>query len=328
MTAFDLNAMAELLQSVDTYLRAGVRAPATRKTYLQCWAPFERWCRERGLAALPVLESTLLLYLADLARRSKTSTVRVHAFSIAYVHTAAGFASPLTDRVFQLMTGVARLLGERAEPKQAITADQLRRMVEACGADPLGRRNRAVLLVGFASGLRRSDLAALELCDARFVPLPDTEYVLERLSHREGLVLHVGRSRREKNDQAGRGRQVPVFPGEHEATCPVRALRVWLEVRGDAPGALLCHVARGVRPGYRALTPRGIADIVKVAAGSIGLDPKRYGGHSLRSGLVSAATAGGASDSAIMRQTGHRSQAMLNRYVRNLFGSNPLAGVL
>ncbi len=322
--------MADLIRSVSSYLAAGRRSSSTRAVYLSCFSAFEGWASSQGLAALPALDSTILLYLTDLARRQrkKLATIRVHAFAIAHVHKAAGCGNPLTDSVYQLLAGIARVHGEQAEPKMALTVADLERMLAAMGSDPHAVRDRALLLVGFASALRRSDLVALLLADARFVPLPNTPYAAQ-LSHQEGLVLRVGIHRREKQSQDGRARDVAIFPAERgPQLCPVRSLRAWLAVRGDAPGPLFIQLPPENRRRPQPLAPRTIADIVQRRAANIGLDPRRYGGHSLRAGMVTAAAAAGAPDHVIMRQTDHHSHAMVLRYVRTLFAANALAGVL
>lgn len=312
--------MPRLLRTVDNLLSAGKLSASTQRTYAVCWGKFERWAAENSLSALPATEATVLLYLASRAGSAKLSTLRVHAWSIHDRHIQEQLQSPVADRVLQLLVGVARVHGAQTEPKRPLTVHQLRAMLAVCDrSKPLGSRDAAVLLVGFASGLRRSDLAALARRDVEFVSLPESDI--------EGAVLSVGRNKREKNDQTGRGRLVPLWPGSHPDTCPVRALRGWLAFRGDSPGPLFVRIRCGV-VFVRPITGNAVGDIVKRYARKIGLDPSTVAGHSLRSGLVTAAAARGVSDAAIMRQTGHQSAAMLNRYVRQLFITNPLSDVL
>jgi integrase len=168
-------------------------------------------------------------------------------------------------------------------------------------ATPHAIRDRAVLVAGFCTGLRSASLVELELGDIEF--------------ERRGAIVRV---RREKNDQAGRGRVVGLVHGKHPETCPVRALREWIETRGDFAGALFCHVRRGkkARAVNRSLTPETIGVIVKKRLVQIGVDPTGYSSHSLRSGIVTAAGENNISELIIARTTGHRDLSMVRMYFR------------
>jgi integrase len=288
----------------------------TRKAYAVDWRDFWAWCELHGLQALPASGDTLSLYAVSLARAGKLpSTIARRCAAVAAQHLGAGHASPLSADVREVIAGIGRKLGTESKlAKAALTVDDLRVMLPACGDGPRGARDRALLLVGFASGLRRSNLAALDLAD-----------VVQRP---EGLVLHIARS---KTDQAGAGRRLGVFRGKHRATCPVRAFAAWVLERGDWAGPLFCRLSK---PGDAVIRKRlsgdAVAELVQAAAKRAGLDPRRYGGHSLRAGCATAAAEGGASDSAIMARTGHKSAAVMGRYIRSgsLFAIDALAGVL
>jgi integrase len=176
-----------------------------------------------------------------------------------------------------------------------------------------GQRNRALLLLGFAGAFRRSELVALDVEDLEF--------------QRNGVVVTL---RRSKTDQEGESRRIGVPYGSSELTCPVRALQGWLELGAIIEGPVFRAVDRHGNLGGQ-LGDHAVARLVKEHAVLVGLDPTRYAGHSLRAGLATSAADGGASDRAIMRQTGHRSAAMVNRYVREgrLFRDNAalLAGL-
>lgn len=98
--------------------------------------------------------------------------------------------------------------------------------------------------------------------------------------------------------------------------CAVRAVRVWTEAAGIVDGPVFRSVAKGVRVSSRALAGEGVANIVKAAAVRAGLDPTKYAGHSLRSGLVTTAAREGATMAAIMAQTGHTNTDTVVRYIR------------
>ena len=133
-----------------------------------------------------------------------------------------------------------------------------------------------------------------------------------------------------KVDQEGRGRKVGIPLSRSAEACPVRAVRRWLKTAGIASGAVLRGVDRVGRVSRVGLTGRSVALIVKRAVATLGLDPALYAGHSLRSGLVTSAAKAGKSEWSIMNTTGHRSSAMVKRYIRNasLFENNAADGLL
>jgi len=163
-----------------------------------------------------------------------------------------------------------------------------------------GKRDRAVLLVGFASAMRGSELVALTVED-----MEDRD---------EGVVLA---KRRSKTDQEGKGAHVAVPYGSDPETCPVLALRGWLADAEITSGPIFRSVDRHGNIGTAALTQRAVAIIVKRTAHRAGLDGDRFSAHSLRAGFVTTAAANGASERAIAAQTGHRSMEVLRRYVRH-----------
>jgi integrase len=296
------------------------RAANTRSSYAWDWLDFTRWCAAFGREALPCSPDTLSLYLVDLAHRGRlVSTIERRVTSINAQHLAAGFASPAPPcgDVREVVAGLGRKLGRAPRnAKAALSVEDLRKLLDATADDgPRGCRDRTILLVGFASGLRRSDLVRLDLADVSF--------------RREGFVLSISRS---KTDQSGAGRLLGIPRGSHRGTCPVAALKRWILERGDKAGPLFCGLARpgdGVLP-HRRMTGERVCELVQDAAKRAGLDWKRYGAHSLRAGCATAAAAAGASDVAIMSRTGHASAGMLKRYVRpgRLFAIDPLRGVL
>jgi len=294
------------------------RAENTRAAYAHDWRDFERWCTAAGKGPLPASGETLPLYLVALADRGRAmATIRRRVCSIAARHLAAGFPTPATADVGEVLAGLARRIGTAPRrAKAALSVQDLRSMLAAIDDDgPRGCRDRALLVVGFASGLRRSNLVALDLADVTI--------------KREGLVLRISRS---KTDQRGAGLLLDIFRGKCAATCPARVLERWLLERGSAAGPLFCQLARpgdGVRP-HKRMTGEAVGDLVQEAAARAGLDPRRYGAHSLRAGVATAAAANGESDVAIMQRTGHKSAASMARYVRpgRLFMHDPLRGVL
>jgi integrase len=161
-----------------------------------------------------------------------------------------------------------------------------------------GKRDAALLLFGFASAMRRSELVVLDLAD------------LEETGR--GVLVTVARG---KADQEGRGHQRAIPYGQREELCPVRALRAWLEAAELKDGRVLRSVSRHGRVGER-LRPAAVADVIKHYAKEAGLDPTEFGGHSLRAGFVTSAAERGAKADRIMDHTGHQSSAMVRVYTR------------
>jgi integrase len=175
-----------------------------------------------------------------------------------------------------------------------------------------GVRDRALVLVGFAGAFRRSELVALRYEDVAFV--------------KEGMTLML---RRSKTDQCGEGRKIAI-PFARSNACPVKALTDWLNHARIDSGPLFRFVKKGGAIGAHPLSPQTVATLVKEYARKVGLDAANYSGHSLRAGLITSAAKAGVSSWKIREQTGHRSEAMLQRYIRDaeIFEGNAAGSVL
>jgi len=254
------------------------------------------------------------LYLTHLVddRKRKTSTLARRIAAISQVHQAAGYPTPTAESVVRsVLAGIRRVHGSEQTAKTALSPELLRKLVAGLPGTLRGRRDRALLLVGFAGALRRSELVALAVRDVAF--------------EAEGMVLTI---RRSKTDPEAAGQLVGIPYGEQPETCPVRALQAWLEAARITEGAVFRPIERWsniVQP--RALEDRRVATLLKELVERAGLDPKTFAGHSLRSGLATAAAAGGASERAIMDQTRHKSVKQLRRYIQrgSLFRDNAVA---
>ena len=145
------------------YARAN-RATNTYRAYRAAWRRFAAWCAEHHCPALPADALAVADYLAHAAQRHKPSTLAVHVAAIAAAHKAAGHPDPTADeRVAATMRGIRRVHGQPPTQREPLTLDDLRAMLRACGDDLPGLRDRALLLVGFAGALRRSELVALDV---------------------------------------------------------------------------------------------------------------------------------------------------------------------
>lgn len=306
------SALLVALDEVGHDSNRAARAEETWRAYRSDLEDFARWCEEVGLVALPASEETVaryLVHLADLGRRPATLARRLASISVA--HQTAGYASPAQFRLVRdRLSGIRRSVGVAQRQASPATTPEIRRMVRAPPDGLHGRRDRLVILLGFAAALRRSELAGLDVEDIRWVP--------------EGMEVTIRRSR---TDQEGEGVVVAVPYGSKMETCPVRALGASLDATGlDATGLVEGPLVRGISRDVhipvehrllRRLSTEGISRIVARAARRAGLDPNGvWTGHSLRAGLATSAARAGVPDRAIMRTTWHRSRTSLDRYVR------------
>jgi integrase len=212
----------------------------------------------------------------------------------------------------QFLAGLRRELGIAPVRKKPVLVADLKEIVGALPASLLGKRDRALLLLGFTGALRRSELIALDVED-----LEET---------REGLIVHI---RRSKTDQESEGRKVGIPQGADQATCPVWALEQWLQGAKIESGAVFRVMNRHGQVLPKRLSGEGVAIVVKRAVEMLGYDPGLFSGHSLRAGLATSAAAAGKGERAIMNQTGHRSVTTVRRYIRdgNLFRENAADGI-
>jgi len=305
--------------------RDELRGPRLSERTLRCyasdWRLFVGWCLEAGRRPLPASTETLNLYITWLLtdRRRRTTTAARHISSVVMQHRAADVATPDRREALEIVAHEKRRRREQPRGKDAITPETLRALILACDpAKPRGVRDRALILLGFGSGLRRSEIAGLHLADISFRP--------------EGIAVYI---RYAKTDQGGRGRTVGVWAGQHEATDPVRAVRHWLSIRGEWEGPLFTQIRGGhdeqQKVSHSPILGEVIATAVKLAATRAGLNSSNFSGHSLRAGAVTAAAETGSSHEEIMKMTGHTSLQTMRRYIRDVaafHGRNPLAGVL
>jgi site-specific recombinase XerD len=276
------------------------KSDATRKAYASDMTSFRLWCIAQGTDALPASIATTAAYLADLAgQRYKVSTIDRAAAAIAYAHRLAGMNPPTAaEPVKAVLRGIRRRTGTAVERKAPATARALTSMLKRIDDTTLkGKRDRALLLLGFAAALRRSELVALQVSD------------IERAD--AGLFIHI---RKSKTDQTGEGHVVPVPRGSKLR--PVEALESWLEAAGIDDGPLFRPIRKGGHLQVEALTAHAVALIVKERAKAARLDPEMFSGHSLRAGFVTSALEGGADVLKVMDITRHTSVQTLKGYDR------------
>ena len=240
-------------------------------------------------------------FIAECAGRLKVGTIQRRLNSIAEAHKAVGLKSPTHHpMVTNTMKGIRRTKGTAAEQKTPTLTDDIRAMVDATDTGIIGTRDRALMLLGFAGAFRRSELVGLDVEDCIF--------------GKDGLTVTL---RRSKTDQDGAGRKIGIPSGSNPETCPVRTTQGWMEMAGVTTGPLFRSINRHGKVRSGRLSGIDVSRVVKKLAKRAGLDPAKYGGHSLRAGHATAAAIAGASERSIMKQTGHRSVQMVRRYIRD-----------
>jgi site-specific recombinase XerD len=287
------------------------RSKNTVRAYRADWAHFEAWCQAHGQSSLPATPEIVALYLTDLSATHKPATLTRRISAISQAHQIASLETPTgSAKVRLVMAGIRRTKGTAQVGKTPVLVEDLRKMMANVPDTLLGVRDRVLLLIGFCGAFRRSELVALDAADVAIT--------------REGLVVTI---RRSKTDQEAEGRKIGIPYTSHLETCPVRSCQEWLEKSGITEGPLFRPIDRFDKMASIRLSAAAVADIVKKYAASVGLDATEFAGHSLRSGLATSAAMAGASERSIMKQTGHRSEKMVRRYIKDgsLFRENPVA---
>lgn len=285
--------------------RAQAKAANTVRAYTSDWKQFEGWCDERGLEPLPARPEAVATWLAALALAGKAdSTIGRHLAAIGWKHRQDGLVAPVQrdERmvIADTLAGIRR--EQRARPnarKAAISASELGAMLAA--ADGQGTRtirDRAIMALGLAAALRRSELVALERRDVEMVD--------------KGLKLTL---RHSKTDQEGEGQVIAVPSGK--TLRPVERLKAWLAVRGGSEGPLFYQIDPQGRLTDNPMSDRSIARLIQKYAGRTGLDPEMFAGHSLRAGFLTEASRTGATIAKMQEVSRHKKIEVLLGYVRS-----------
>jgi site-specific recombinase XerD len=306
--------LASLVERAKEYA-ADARASSTRRAYLADFRVFEAWCAAQGLTSMPAPPSVVAVYLTHLADSGrKVATLERALTGIVHAHRSRGFDWPRAHpAIANVMAGIRRRLGSARAQKAPVVDELLAAMVATLDEDLRGRRDRALLTLGWAGAFRRSELVALTVAD------------VARTS--EGLIATV---RRSKGDQEGKGAEKGIPYASRGALCPVRSLDGWLAAAGITEGPIFRYIDRHGRMHGDALSDRSVARIVQRTAARAGLDAATVAGHSLRAGFATTAAKRGKSLDAIMRQTLHKSERVARSYIRHakLFDDNAAVGLL
>jgi site-specific recombinase XerD len=306
ISANDCTRQPTLTPEVTNFLRASL-SDNSRRAYRSDLNHFLAWG-----GTIPATPEMVAVYLADHAEQHTTATLSRRLVSIGKAHSAQTLPSPTTTELVRAtLRGIRHIHGSaQRQVAPAVKEDVLAMVAGLSGIK--GLRDKALLLIGFAGAFRRSELVSLTVADIG--------------QAKQGLVIQLLRS---KTDQEGRGRKVAI-PYARGVVCPVMALQEWLDVAKLTKGPIFRAVNRRGLISDAAITPQTVAMVVKERAQAVGLDPAKYAGHSLRSGLVTSAAQLGVSSWKIRQQTGHKSEAMLARYIRdaNIFVDNAAGAVL
>ena len=285
----------------------------TLRAYQSDFKDFSAFCVKNGLNSMPTEPKILSLYLTHLSNTSKFSTLKRRIASISVIHKMKGhYLDTKHPIIMENLHGIRRLKGTIQKAKKPILINDLKKIVnvidqhinnykskdiEKLKSIKNKIRDKAMILIGFSGGFRRSELVSIDYEDIEFVA--------------EGMKIFIKRS---KTDQSGEGmiKAIPYF--DNKIYCPVIAIKHWIELNKIKSGKIF------------AISDKSVALIIKKYASISGLDSNKYGGHSLRSGFATSAAESGAEERNIMAMTGHKTTQMVRRYIQeaNLFKNNAL----
>jgi site-specific recombinase XerD len=274
----------------------------TVRAYRSDIADFINFCNRHNLKFLPANPNIVSLYLTDLSKTSKFSTLKRRLASLSMYHKMKGHYLDIKHPIIsENLLGIKRIKGSYQTGKKPILINDLKMIIQAINKDKITEfeklKNKCLILIGFSGGFRRSELVSLLIEDIDFVP--------------EGVKILI---RRSKTDQTGEGfvKGIPYF--ENQEYCPVLSLKKYLKELNLDSGKVF------------KICDKSVAIKIKKYAMLAGLDHKKYAGHSLRSGFATSAAEVGAEERNIMAMTGHKSTQMVRRYIKeaNLFKNNAL----
>ncbi|RDE04366.1 integrase [Sphingomonas aracearum] len=290
-------------ERADAYARAA-RAGNTQRAYLADWAIFTAWCAVRGECPLPTTAEVVRRFVAAEADAGKSpATVERRVAAIGHFHRAENLVAPTAQpdagKLRETMAGIRNSRGGKKTRKRAADAAVLTAMLGAFPGEGLRAvRDRAVLAIGMAAALRRSELVALTLDDVELVA--------------EGLRLSIGRS---KTDQRQDGAEIAVLEGT--GLRPRSHLLAWMAAAGHQSGLLFRRLTRGDELTEDGMSDRAVARLVQTAARKAGLDERQFAGHSLRAGFLTESAARGATIFKMQEVSRHKTVQILSEYVRS-----------
>ena len=274
------------------------KAENTLRAYQSDFKDFSSFCTKNGFSSMPTQPKIIALYITQLSKSSKFSTLKRRIASISVIHKLKGhYLDTKHPIIMENLHGIKRTLGSRQKAKKPILINDLKLIIKVIDKEKI--RDKALILIGFAGGFRRSELVNIYNEDVEFVT--------------EGVKILVKKS---KTDQSGEGivKAIPYF--DNQEFCPVIALKDYIKYK----------FANKNEGRIFEISDKSVALIIKKYAEKVGLDSSRYAGHSLRSGFATTAAEFGAEERNIMAMTGHKTTQMVRRYIQeaNLFKNNAL----
>ena len=291
----------------------------TNRAYKADYEDFKKFCSKNSLSHKSANPKEISMYLTDLwNKRFKFSTIRRRLVSISYAKKISGYNIDIRHPVIsENLKSIKRKIGNYQRGKNPLLLNDLIKIIKIINAsdeikDLKKIRDKTIILLGFAGGFRRSELVSLDYED------------IENLT--EGLKIFLKKS---KTDQFGEGfyKGIPYF--KNKEICPVLSLQKWFMISKITNGPIFRKISKSNRLLENRLTDQTIALILKKYIGIAGLDIYKFSGHSLRSGFATVAASKGADERSIMNMTGHKSSAMVRRYIKeaNLFKNNALNSI-
>ena len=293
------------------------KANNTLRAYKSDFKDFGTFCSKHGLSSLPTEPKIVSLYLTHLSKNSKFSTLRRRLVSISMVHKLRGhYLDTKHPIIIENLMGIRRIKGSIQKGKKPILINHLKLIINSINEKNSNEakqfRDRAIILIGFGGGFRRTELVSIDYEDLEFVP--------------EGLKITL---RKSKTDQFGEGmiKGLPYF--NDKKYCPVINLRKWLETSKIKSGPIFRRFSKGSNLTDKRLTDQSVVLLIKEYLGLAGIENKNFAGHSLRSGFATVAADSGADERSIMAMTGHKTTQMVRRYIKeaNLFKNNALNNI-
>ncbi len=274
------------------------KANNTLRAYQSDFRDFSVFCAKNGLSSIPTQPKIIALYITHLSKTSKFSTLKRRIASISVIHKLKGhYLDTKHPIIMENLHGIKRTLGSRQKAKKPLLINDLKLIIKAIDKEKV--RDKALILIGFAGGFRRSELVNIDNEDIEFV--------------KEGVKILIKRS---KTDQSGEGtiKAIPYF--DNQEFCPVISLKTYIKEKFSNKNYGKVFD----------ISDKSVALIIKRYAEKAGLDSSRYAGHSLRSGFATTAAEFGAEERSIMAMTGHKTTQMVRRYIQeaNLFRNNAL----
>ena len=278
------------------------KAANTLRAYQADYKDFSAFCSRNGFNSIPTEPKILSLYLTHLSKTSKFSTLKRRIASISVIHRMKGhYLDTKHPVIMENLHGIKRVKGTNQKAKKPILINNLKQIINVILQSNQSKkkkfRDKAIILLGFSGGFRRSELVNISYDDIEFV--------------NEGVKIFIKRS---KTDQSGEGmiKAIPYF--DNKIFCPVINLKNWINYAEIKSGKIFN------------ISDKSVSLIIKKYISLSGLDPSKYGGHSLRSGFATSTAELGAEERSIMAMTGHKTTQMVRRYIQeaNLFKNNAL----